>query len=308
MRQMLVLAVLAAALVGGTAARADSAECVRDAECGDDLICEAGACVAPPARPAEPAASTAEPPAGEPLVDAPAPAPSPDTEAAADPDEPAAPPPVTAVAPIEACPPDAAPDVVAAPETADVAWLSKYATVAGLWGFFGWGELYDQQRRTVRLGVDTRLPDDVTEVTWSAFQMTGLGAFNENLHLGGFFTYHGMERDRSAVSFGLTAKLGGRVDDRIWLGVALDAGMLFWVRDGESYEDYWGVVVFPRFHVDVLAIQGRGDFKLGFFAAIGPHFVPYTAGTMLEVDPGVDVEFSGWNATLTGLMGMSLGG
>jgi hypothetical protein len=123
------------------------------------------------------------------------------------------------------------------------------------------------------------------------FRLSGYWAMSTRLQLGAYFNYikgkiednaSGYESDFEQIGVGASIKAGGLVSDRVWLGFVGDLGYydLSFDRAPDSYK---GIEISPQFHVDVLAV-GAGEFKMGFFASLGPSIVPYAKASFPNGD------------------------
>jgi hypothetical protein len=151
---------------------------------------------------------------------------------------------------------------------------------------------------------------------------------DRHFQLGGFVSYAGLGmsaaradsgaafyRALNVVGLGLSVKGGGRVHRVVWLGAALDAGLSIVLPrnlalsehgGGLELDDWYGMFLFPRLHVDIVA-SGRGDAGVGFFADLGPMLVPYSEGSGRSRISGTELGFSSWAACLQLVLGFSLG-
>lgn len=151
---------------------------------------------------------------------------------------------------------------------------------------------------------------------------------DRHFQLGGFVYYAGLGmsaaradngaafyRALNIVGLGLSAKGGGRVHRVVWLGAALDAGLSIVLPrnlalsehgGGLELDDWYGMFVFPRLHVDILA-SGRGDAGVGFFVDLGPLLVPFSEGSGRSRISGAELGFSSWSVCLQVVLGFSLG-
>ena len=158
-------------------------------------------------------------------------------------------------------------------------YRSGYAHLGGILVFHGWGSAH-------QLGVDT--PFDYGLL--GGVSVSGYYVTSPTVHIGGYFHYgigksgwgHNSYTDQYSV--GLSLKAGSRVAGRVWLGLVGDLGfcILGSSDSGGIRDDNWyGVEISPRIHLDVLA-RDAGGFKMGFFASFGPSVVPYVAGNYYD--------------------------
>ncbi len=180
-----------------------------------------------------------------------------------------------------------------------------YGHIGGILCPHGWGSIsFDN--------VNDNL--DLTSKFAGGIHLSGYWILNKNLHLGAYFNYvkgtGEIEGTVASVHFsqgtdlehfgvGASVKAGGMVSNRIWLGLVGDFGYYALAVD-KTDDTYDGFEISPRFHMDVFAF-GAGEFKMGFFASIGPSFVPYFKGTILGTD------FKAWLITIQIRFGLTFG-
>jgi hypothetical protein len=237
-RSLLGLCLLAPILFGAGVARA---QCTKDTDCKGARICERGVCVEPPAPPAT--APAPAPPRPAPPPPAPAPAPAP----------PAAPPPP---APAPAAAPTSSPAAHAAPRLA--VFETAYGSVGPVIALHFWYNGYSQGSTTsegVRVGV----------------HVSGYAVLRDGLHVGGYALAQQLDPLLMQYALGLSAKLGGMVAPRVWLGAAVDLGA--WFVTSASAPNWVGLQLFPRLHADVAVVR-LGPVRLAGFGAVGPSVVP----------------------------------
>jgi hypothetical protein len=183
--------------------------------------------------------------------------------------------PPSVAAPAPAYPPGYG--ATAAPAATLPWYRSGYAHLGGILGFHGWGSA-----KIASEGTDF----PVNGGFFGGVSVSGYYVTSPTVHIGGYFHYGSGKmgwRNNSYIdqySVGLSLKAGSRVAGRVWLGLVGDLG--FCILGSSDAEDNWyGVEISPRIHLDVLA-RDAGGFKMGFFASFGPSVVPYVAGTGTE--------------------------
>jgi hypothetical protein len=149
---------------------------------------------------------------------------------------------------------------------------------------------------------------------------------DRHFQLGGFLSFVGFGqaaalsangdkfyRALDLVALGASVKGGGRIHRVVWLGAALDVGLgillphnvaLPQAGAGLELDPWYGMVVFPRVHVDIAA-SGPRDAGIGFFWDFGPLFVPIARGSGTGAGRGTELEFSTWSACLELMLGFS---
>jgi hypothetical protein len=125
---------------------------------------------------------------------------------------------------------------------------------------------------------------DLTSKFSGGIHLSGYWAVSTNFQLGAYFNFvkgriefgGGGENDVEHIGTGVSVKSGGRVGNRVWLGGVADLGFYKLSFDGvnESFS-VEGIEISPRFHMDVLIVRA-GEFKMGFFATVGPSMVMLT--------------------------------
>jgi hypothetical protein len=107
----------------------------------------------------------------------------------------------------------------------------------------------------------------------AGLHVSGFAALTQRTHLGGYLSWydlHDLQLDAvHLVGLGIALKAGGVVGDRVWLGFALDIGLL--ILSGP--QTLYGLQLFPRFQVEVAAVD-VGGFRLAPFAALGSMGMP----------------------------------
>ncbi len=152
---------------------------------------------------------------------------------------------------------------------------------------------------------------DLTSKFAGGIHLSGYWILNKNVHLGAYFNYvkgtGEIEKvgttDVEHFGVGASVKAGGMVSDRIWLGLVGDFGYYALSVD-KTNDTYDGFEISPRFHMDVFAF-GAGEFKMGFFASVGPSFVPYIKGTFGAF--GFNSDFKAWLITIQIRFGLTFG-
>jgi len=126
--------------------------------------------------------------------------------------------------------------------------------------------------------------------------VSGLAVLSPRAHLGGYVSWHDLPQldDRHLVGLGLAVKAGGMIGDRVWLGFALDFGLL--ILAGEPRTLY-GLQLFPRLQVEVAAVD-VGGFRMAPFAAVGSMGMPVG-----DIGP----DWLGWSVAAQLLFGVSFG-
>jgi hypothetical protein len=204
--------------------------------------------------------------------------------------------PSLSVAQPPASPPSPGPGAaVAAAPAGPLGWYDKFhGHIGGIVGFHGWGGM-------TLSGSGFSGGPDVAGQPLGGFLLAGYVPLSPGVHLGGYFMYgtgklklSGSAKlggssydltgkmDADHVSAGLSLKTGRRVHERVWLGLVGDLG--FYSLSREGGDNWYGVLIAPRLHVDVLGLD-TGKTKLGPFASFGPAVVPYVGGNAAD---GVD--------------------
>jgi hypothetical protein len=164
-----------------------------------------------------------------------------------------------------------------------------YASVAVPFSFHGWGASVET--------IEGRDYDSDLESDFAAgFRLAGYAALSESFHIGGAWLVlkteievdpdAGDDYDVEMVMnmLGLALKAGFRPAERIWLGGALDIGVLFCKGELEipfgsdlEMKTMAGLALFPRLDLDVLLVD-TGAFRLAFQASLGLLVSPIAGG------------------------------
>ena len=189
-----------------------------------------------------------------------------------------------------------------------ISWFdSGYGMFAAGIGMHTWGEI----------DPDGFEEADIESQGLGGFQLSGYYVLTPMIHVGGFLYffkgdhdvedgYDETEVDVEDLGFGVSAKVGNRVHDRIWLGGALDFGMAYLTWDEGRFEgEGHGLVFFPRFVFDLMALETT-TVKVGLHGSLGVQIVPYMAGEA-EYPLTNDRDFDLWAVRLVMLIGITVG-
>jgi hypothetical protein len=181
-------------------------------------------------------------------------------------------------------------------------WFRVYGEHALVLAFHGWGGISAE---------GANHEDDLDADFMPGTRFAGYYAASEGFHIGGFFSVMGgevtrewrawpggWEDDVTVVNLGLAMKIGKRISDRIWLGMALDVGLTIWGPD--IMDTFVGFHFNPLFNVEVMLLA-KGKFRLGLYSTFGPMFTPIAATEW----QGVDV--TGWMVNLAMAIGITVG-
>ena len=177
-------------------------------------------------------------------------------------------------------------------------------------------------------GVVTREFDGTSSFANGAY-LSGYAVLDRHFLVGGFVSYVGFGqsavrseeedafyRSLGVVGLGVSAKGGGRVHRVVWLGAALDVGLGIVLPSNVALalggprlelDPWYGMVLFPRFHVDIVA-SDHADIGIGFFWDLGPMFVPVARGSGSSRTGGTELEFSTWSVSVQMVLGFTMGG
>ena len=108
------------------------------------------------------------------------------------------------------------------------------------------------------------------------------------------------------ISTLLSIKTGGQVGSRVFLGCVFDLGYYQLGLD-DDVTPMRGVVLFPRFQVDVMTVRA-GGFKWALFAALGTEVVPHASTGMQDLGGGERFDLSQWSIRPMLMVGTSFGG
>jgi hypothetical protein len=185
-------------------------------------------------------------------------------------------------------------------------WPKFYGAAGILLSFHGWGNMSpsDDSGYTGDVDLDSKFMGGI--------HLAGYYAVSNVFHIGGYFSVMGgegeientYESDLTLYSIGASMKVGGTAGQRLWIGAAFDLGGAFLDID-EADEVYKGVVIFPRFQMDILILGGSG-FKLAAFWCLGPQIYPYLGG---EISTGYgSIDIQAWVVQVTTMFGVTMGG
>ena len=272
--KMFSSAIMAATLIL-SAAQGAHARCSKDTDCKGLRVCERGLCVSPQATTATPISTTAATSTTRTLISAPMHEPT------------------------------------ASQTPRPRNWFSGYISLAGLSSFRSWGGYKI---------ADTDVDLSLSSTGIGGVHLAGYYVISDSFHIGAYISYVAGEEiaeyhrqlfksENSNLGSGLSLKLGKRVSERIWLGLALDLGANYITR-GESAEGTIGVQAFPRLEIDVMAVDERG-FKLGLTASIGAMIEPIAVGensTLTIANDHAPRDYRTWNVRMGMLIGVVFGG
>ncbi len=179
-------------------------------------------------------------------------------------------------------------------------WFRGYGEHALVLSFHGWGGLSAEGANH-----ETDLDADFMAGT----RFAGYYAASEGFHIGGFFSVMGgqverewgrlrIEDDVTVLPLGCAMKIGKRISDRVWLGMALDVGLAIWGSD--LMDTFVGFHFNPLFDVEVM-LFAVGKFRLGLYSTFGPMFTPLAATEFQRVD------YTGWMVNLAMAIGITVG-
>ena len=285
------------------------AQCTKDIECKGERICRDGRCVDLPSPPEpQPAPvvvypQTAPAPAAQPW---PAPAPA------------AQPWPAPAPAPAATAP-------APTPSPSQLQWFEHaYGLVSFAPVFHGWGggDLEDSSGE---------YPNEAFKTDSGFWGGVYIGAYlvpSEKFHIGAFWSFNSGDFDAKSErtseyllqlkmpvnNLGLSARAGGRVAERAWIGGALDLSLMIakgkMKGDNAVTEPMFGLSLYPRLVLDLMLLNA-GSFKmavnLGFGVVVAPTYGGHPLDNASCGNLG-NVKLTGWMVGPAMLLGLSLGG
>jgi hypothetical protein len=180
-----------------------------------------------------------------------------------------------------------------------------YLSIAGIASVHTFGRLKDTSGMS-----DGRLSGGLG----GGLHLAGYWVASPHFHLGGYLSYLKAPGDEvmtpwtsqtplptsfpvgggfDGYGLGAALKVGTRLVERLWLGVAFDVGLAVhqWVDSTRQ-----GLTLFPRAQLDVIAAQ-LGQVRVAVFTALGYDFVQYVGGGAA----------TGWTGQIVWLLGISVG-
>jgi hypothetical protein len=193
----------------------------------------------------------------------------------------------------------AAPPSPAAPKAVREGPLSffqtGYASVAVLFAFHGWGASVEEYDGVDR---DSDLESDFAAVV----RLAGYAAISESFHVGGAWTFlnpdldvdpedvDDYDVDMAMNMLGASLKFGSALAERVWLGAAVDVGVLFFKGEVDNpfggdleMKAMIGLALHPQAELDVLIVD-TGSFRLAFLASLGLLAAPIAGGHPYDDD------------------------
>ena len=183
---------------------------------------------------------------------------------------------------------------VSAPTTeAPLTWHRGYAELSTPMNFQGWLGLY---------GGDGQM----TSGFGAGVRVAGYYA-GARVHVGGFLSYQTMDYtlegygsdEASNLAAGVALKFGGSVGQRLWMGLALDAGFNALLKGDVFIYNHVGVHLYTGYCLDALLV-GSGPFKMTLTTRLGMDLEPFMGSPSDNVDM--------WQVRLGLTVGVTFGG